>query len=213
MASSPTDRSSAPAGRGHADALRSELIRSSALSPLATIITDAVAPDNPVIAVNRAFVQLTGYDEGDILGANCRILAGDATAAEARAELRAAVSAGRPAFVTLTNYRKGGEAFRNAVMIAPVFDDGGRLAFFVGTQMIVDDDCPRHAEAEDRLAGLTPQQRRVLAAMARGRRNADIAIELGLSIKTVKMHRSALVRRLGLTTSTEAIRIAVEAGL
>jgi DNA-binding NarL/FixJ family response regulator len=49
--------------------------------------------------------------------------------------------------------------------------------------------------------------------MARGRRHAQIAKKLGLSIKTVKMHRGALVKRLGVQTSTEAIRIAIEAGL
>ena len=44
-------------------------------------------------------------------------------------------------------------------------------------------------------------------------RHAKIAKNLGLSIKTIKMHRGALVHRLGVQTSTEAIRIAIEAGL
>jgi DNA-binding CsgD family transcriptional regulator len=36
---------------------------------------------------------------------------------------------------------------------------------------------------------------------------------LGLSEQTVKMHRALLLQRLGVTTTAEAIRIAVEAGL
>lgn len=193
--------------------LRDALIRSARISPLATVIADAAAPDHPIIAVNAAFEALTGYSEADVLGRNCRLLAGKETSATARAELRAAIESGRPAFVTLTNYRKSGESFENAVMIAPAIGDAGIIAFFVGTQCAVVERPPANKEASVRLACLTSQQMRVLEKMAQGLRHADIAAELGLSIKTVKMHRGALVKRLGVVTSTEAIRIAVEGGL
>ena len=49
--------------------------------------------------------------------------------------------------------------------------------------------------------------------MARGLLNKQIAWELKISEKTVKMHRALLIERLGLVTSAEAIRIAIEAGL
>jgi DNA-binding NarL/FixJ family response regulator len=49
--------------------------------------------------------------------------------------------------------------------------------------------------------------------MARGLINKQIAWELKISEKTVKMHRSLLLDRLGVATSAEAIRLAVEAGL
>jgi DNA-binding NarL/FixJ family response regulator len=49
--------------------------------------------------------------------------------------------------------------------------------------------------------------------MAKGLLNKQIAYELGIAEKTVKMHRSLLLERLGVQTSAEAIRIAVEAGL
>jgi DNA-binding NarL/FixJ family response regulator len=49
--------------------------------------------------------------------------------------------------------------------------------------------------------------------MAQGLLNKQIAFELGLSDKTVKMHRAALLLALEAHSSADAIRIAVEAGL
>jgi len=192
--------------------LRDELIWSSRHSPLATIVTDARA-ENVIIAVNEAFERLSGYAESDVIGQNCRLLSGAATCPKSRALLRQAINAGRPAFVTLVNYRKDGQAFHNAVMIAPVYDKAGLLTYFIGTQLKVDGEVQDAGTAKARLAVLTPQQLKVLEHMARGMRHAEIAKNLGLSIKTIKMHRGALVHRLGVQTSTEAIRIAVEAGL
>ena len=192
--------------------LRNVLIRSSRHSPLATIVTDARA-ENVIIAVNDAFERLSGYAESDMIGQNCRLLSGAATCPTSQAMMRQAIEAGRPAFVTLVNYRKDGQAFHNAVMIAPVYDEVGVLAFFIGTQLRVDGDVQHAGTAKAKLAVLTPQQLKVLEQMARGMRHAEIAKNLGLSIKTIKMHRGALVHRLGVQTSTEAIRIAIEAGL
>ncbi|RJG51083.1 LuxR family transcriptional regulator [Sphingobium terrigena] len=98
-------------------------------------------------------------------------------------------------------------------MIAPVYDEAGLLAFFIGTQLKVDGEVQDAGTAKAKLADLTPQQLKILEQMARGMRHAEIAKNLRLSIKTVKMHRGALVQRLGVQTSTEAIRIAIEAGL
>ena len=48
--------------------------------------------------------------------------------------------------------------------------------------------------------------------MASGQLNKQIAFALSLSERTVKMHRSALLRALGVETTADAIRLAVEAG-
>jgi PAS domain S-box-containing protein len=192
-----------------------ELVQSIRLSPIASIVTDANLSDNPIIAANTAFEQLTGYAEAELLGRNCRILAGPETLRSQSAALARAVATATPAVVELVNYRKNGSKFLNAVMVAPLFDDAGQVAHFVGSQMEISGlraGAGRQAAAE-RIDCLTPQQRAVLRLMAQGMRNRQVGDALGLAEKTIKMHRSALVRRLGVTTAGEAMRLAIEAGL
>lgn len=186
-------------------------------SPIASVITDARLPDNPIVAVNRAFCALTGYDREEIVGRNCRFLAGAETEPAARATLRRAVAEGRPALVELTNYRKDGSIFLNAVMVAPVIGEAGELAYFLGSQMEVGPGAglsgPRRQRAEALVDKLTPRQLQVLGHMIEGYRNKQIAGFLAIDEKTVKMHRASLLARLGIGSSAEAIRIGVEAGL
>ncbi|WP_240309531.1 MULTISPECIES: PAS domain-containing protein [Sphingomonas] len=191
-----------------------ELISSIRLSPIASIVTDPNADDNPIIAVNESFERLTGYAEEEIVGRNCRVLAGPDTEAAQSAALSRAIASATPQVVELVNYRRDGSKFLNAVMIAPVFDDAGELAYFVGSQMEAADpkaDAFR-TTAVERVTSLTAQQQAVLRLMAQGLRNRQIGEELGLTEKTVKIYRSALVRRLGVSSAAEAMRLAIEAG-
>jgi DNA-binding NarL/FixJ family response regulator len=103
-------------------------------------------------------------------------------------------------------------------MVTPLFDDEGELAFFYGSQVDLGSDAPllfatRRAKAAAAVAALPKRQREVLELIAGGMLNKQIAYQLGISEKTVKMHRALLLERLGVGTSAEAIRIAVEAGL
>ena len=193
------------------------LVDSIRLSPIATVITDPRQPDNPIVEANPAFTALTGYAREEIVGRNCRFLAGNATDAAARRPLREAVQENRPALVEVVNYRKDGSAFRNAVMIAPVFGEDGEVILFLGSQMDMGgpDQAAglRRAQAERLAQGLSPRQRQVLQGMVRGLRNKQIAAELGIDETTVKMHRRSMLARLGAATTADAIRLGVEAGL
>ena len=182
-------------------------------SLVAAILTNPRAPDNPIIACNDAFVDLTGYAREESLGRNCRFLAGAGTDPAARAQLGEAVRECRPALVELINYRRDGTSFRNAVMIAPIFDSQGDVVFFLGSQTEVGAPSagPRESAMEP-IAALSRRQRQVLLAMAAGQSSKRIAFELGLTERTIKMHRAALLRSLGVRTAVEAIRIAIEAG-
>ncbi|HYI40269.1 MAG TPA: PAS domain-containing protein [Allosphingosinicella sp.] len=186
-------------------------------SPIASVITDARLADNPIVAVNRAFCELTGYHRDEILGRNCRFLAGAETEPAAQETLRRAIKEGRPTLVELTNYRKDGSAFLNAVMVAPVIGEAGELAYFFGSQMDVGAGpgftAPRRQRAEELVRALTPRQLQVLEHMIAGYRNKQIAGILAIDEKTVKMHRASLLARLGIGSSAEAVRIGVEAGL
>ncbi len=103
------------------------------------VVTDMRQPDNPIIYVNQGFKALTGYDEDEILGYNCRFLQRhpdgtmDSDQAAVRA-IREAVKYGRYARVVLRNYRKSGEMFWNELYLTPIEDDSGDVRYFVGVQ-------------------------------------------------------------------------------
>lgn len=186
-----------------------ELFASIELSPIASVITDAQQPDNPIVAANAAFTALTGYAKAEVLGRNCRFLSAAEPASAERSRLRHAVREKRAVLVHLLNRRKDGTVFQNAVMIAPVRADGGRVRYFIGTQMEVPMATATEATqaAARRLAALSPRQQQVLARIIDGRRNKQIASDLGIEERTVKMHRAALFKRLGAASTADAIRI------
>ncbi len=187
-------------------------------SPVAAVISNPRLPDNPIVECNRAFEILTGYSRDEIIGRNCRFLAGPQTEPWLTAEIVTAVRERRPVLVEIMNYKKDGTQFRNAVLVAPIFDENGELSYFLGSQVEVaaaeggDPSQARRAEARERIAALPPRQRQVLLEMAAGKLNKQIAFTLGISERTVKMHRAALLGGLGVTSVADAIRIAVEAG-
>lgn len=60
----------------------------------------------------------------------------------------------------------------------------------------------------EKLASLTPAQRRVLASLSRGLLNKQIAYEMGISEATVKAHITAVFRKLGVINRTQAVLLA-----
>lgn len=194
------------------------IIDSVALSPLAMVLSNPALPDNPLEIVNRSFCDLTGYSEAEIVGRNCRFLAGDGTANATTKLIQTAIRDRAPVLADILNYRRDGTAFRNGVMITPIYSDDGALAWFLGSQVDLGPAhgaafAERRSTAAELVATLPTRQRQVLQLMARGLLNKQIAWELKISEKTVKMHRALMIERLAVNTSAEAIRMAVEAGL
>jgi PAS domain S-box-containing protein len=187
-------------------------------SPIASVISDPRQKDNPIVACNNAFIALTGYAEHEIIGRNCKFLAGPATEPWLTKTIRSGVERHAPVLVEILNYKRDGTPFRNAVLVAPMFDEDGALEFFLGSQVELEPSAPmtnenRRIAAAIAVKALSRRQREVLAEMALGHLNKQIAFRLGLSEQTVKMHRALLMDRLGAATTADAIRIAVEAGL
>jgi len=69
------------------------------------------------------------------------------------------------------------------------------------------------ARAIEQMALLSPRERQVLEAIAIGRPNKLIAYDLGISVRTVEVHRAHMLDRLGVRYIGGAIRIAVMASL
>jgi FixJ family two-component response regulator len=63
----------------------------------------------------------------------------------------------------------------------------------------------RKAEGERELESLTPRERDVLKAFAGGSPNKIVAAELGLSPRTVEMHRARIFRKLGVKNLSQAL--------
>jgi diguanylate cyclase (GGDEF)-like protein/PAS domain S-box-containing protein len=93
-------------------------------------IADATVPDMPLIYVNPAFEQLTGYAANDVLGRNCRFLQRDDNDQAGVAAVRAALQQRTHCVVTLRNYRKDGSPFWNELTLSPIVDARGQLTHY-----------------------------------------------------------------------------------
>jgi FixJ family two-component response regulator len=71
----------------------------------------------------------------------------------------------------------------------------------------------REVAARSRLHRLTPREREVLAAVARGLSNRMIGEVLAISPRTVEIHRANMLHKMGAQHTSEAIRVAIEASL
>jgi len=70
-----------------------------------------------------------------------------------------------------------------------------------------------HTPSPERLDGLTVREREVLAAVAAGHRNAEIADLLGIGEATARTHVGRLLSKLGARDRAQLVMIAYESGL
>ncbi|SDR74351.1 PAS domain S-box-containing protein/diguanylate cyclase (GGDEF) domain-containing protein [Nocardioides scoriae] len=153
------------------------LERALAAATAGITVADVRDPRHPLIWVNRAFTDLTGYTSDDVLGRNCRFLQGPATDPQVVSDMRSAIADGRELRVLLRNLRKDGTWWWNEVHLSPVIGDGGELTHYIGVQ----NDVTSRVEAEekimqmaynDALTGLPNRIRlaeRMEVSLARGR--------------------------------------------
>ena len=69
------------------------------------------------------------------------------------------------------------------------------------------------AEIEHRLATLTPREREVLTHIVAGKRNKQVAAELGTVEKTIKVHRARAMEKMQARSLVELVRLAERAGI
>ena len=128
--------------------------RAIAASSNGIVITDATQPNNPMIYVNPSFERITGYSAAEVIGRDCRFLQGGDRNQIGLLDLRKAIAERRECHSVLLNYRKDGTPFWNDLYIAPVFNDHGELANYIGIQTDITDQVKstqRLLESEERL--------------------------------------------------------------
>ncbi|SEN39282.1 PAS domain S-box-containing protein [Halorientalis persicus] len=97
-------------------------------------IADAREGDNSLVYVNDGFQRLTGYDEAELLGQNCRFLQGEATDPDTVATLAERIDAREPVTVEILNYRADGSPFWNRVRVSPIENGRGEVTHYLGFQ-------------------------------------------------------------------------------
>ncbi len=111
------------------------------------VLADPRQEDCPIVFANNAFLDLTGYEEAEVLNRNCRFLQGAGTDPTAVLELREAIRNRRAVALEILNYRRDGSPFWNAVFLGPVFDQDGMLIYFFASQL----DVSKRRESEQSL--------------------------------------------------------------
>lgn len=72
---------------------------------------------------------------------------------------------------------------------------------------------PANGHALRKVATLSRRERNLLIEILRGKRNRLIAVEAGLSVRTVETYRSNMMTKLGVRSTADAIKVAIAAGL
>lgn len=98
-------------------------------------VTDPNQKDNPLVFVNKSFIELFEYDYDEIIGHNCRFLQGEDREQRGIDLIRQGVSRCETVTVVLRNYTKSGRLVFNEVMVSPIFDKETReIKYFLGVQ-------------------------------------------------------------------------------
>ena len=111
-------------------------------------LSDPDTPDNPIVYANKAFEEISGYTQEEIVGRNCRFLQGEDRDQEGLQTIRAALQRHEACVVTLRNYRKNGELFFNRLAIRPLVDRDGHVIYYLGVQYDITEQVQAREELE-----------------------------------------------------------------
>ncbi len=157
----------------------------------AIVVTEAGSLDEPgpvVVYCNKAFIELSGYSEAEILGKSPRMLQGELTDREQLDKIREALSRGEAVQAQLLNYNKAGERYWVDMSIRPIYGESGAITHFVAierdiTQWHQQQDLLYRMAVTDELTGLF--NRRMFFEV--GAKYLQLAIRHGKPLSVVMM--------------------------
>ncbi|MCZ2826863.1 MULTISPECIES: diguanylate cyclase domain-containing protein [unclassified Modestobacter] len=199
------------------------MLRAVSVASNGIVIADARRPDQPLVYANAAFLRLTGYQEAEVLGRNCRFLQGQDTDRNQVHPIRRRLVAGRDVDAVLLNYRRDGSAFWNEMHISAVRDAHGEVTHLIGSQFDVTARVDRerrtaHLAHHDELTGL-PNRAHVLEhlnlELRRARRNGGSVAAVLLDLDDFKAVNDRFGHAVGdaaLVGAAARLRSAVRAG-
>jgi PAS domain S-box-containing protein len=185
--SSRTQRGGDPE-RPASEEMRRLLDRAVAASSNGIVITDPKVPDNPIVYVNPAFEEISGFTAEEVKGRNCRFLQGEHRDQPALDELRKAITEERECRVVLRNYRKDGTPFWNELYVSPVHDEEGTLTNFVSVQ----NDITQRRRVEDERDLLLVKEQLARAEAVEARRRLALLAAAGPSLSASLDYRETL---------------------
>lgn len=107
---------------------------------------------------------------------------------------------------------KNGRVAEIVTAIRETMQGGSYFSPAVAREIVEQLRSPR-PEPEDPFSLLSPREREILHRIAEGLSAKEVAVDLGVSTKTVEAHRTSLMRKLGVRKATELVRYALRHGL
>jgi PAS domain S-box-containing protein len=140
----------------HMEAVRQQggmFVEAVRVTRMPMLVTDPTLPGNPIVFVNRAFIELSGYPEEELLGQDPHFMNGAETDLASVRQYETAIEESRDVTLEILQYRKDGTPFRAMLFASPLDDGQGTVINHFLSYL----DITRRYDAEAKLRSLTSE--------------------------------------------------------